>query len=244
MVLETETLRRKAIVLFDAITAPAIKRVYLDPDFSDDFVVQVLGGDAKATNVLTLTANFADGDLVRIGTLSRGIKEYKAQTVLTDTDGNFLIGGTASISIDNLIAAILVASGAGALFASSTTKHPDVSAAAGAGDTLDATAIRKGVPSNSIATSETSATAAWTTATLLGGTAFTGTMDFRASQDDVEFSRIEAEGLFDGVGIASVTSAGLFRVKCGGLLVLLFDVMALSAGEITVLGYHRGLPRG
>lgn len=244
MVLETETLRRKAITFFDAITAPTRKRIYLDPDFSDDLVLQVLGGDVKASNILTLTANLSDGDLIRVGTLSRGLKIYTAQTVLTDVDGNFLIGATASDTIDDLIAAIVIGSGAGTTFAAATTKHPDVSAAAGAGDTMDVTALRGGTSSNAIATTETSATAAWTTATLLGGTDFTGTLEFKSSMDDVEFEAVEAADLADGTTPISATAPGIFRLKVGGMLVVLLDVTALSAGDMTVLGYHRGLARG
>ena len=244
MVLETETLRRRAIKFFNTITAPALKRVYLDPDFADDLVIQVLGGDVKASSVLTLTANLSDGDLIRIGTLSRGLKIYTAQTVLTDVDGHFLIGATASDTIDNLIAAVIIGSGAGTLFAAATTKHPDVSAAAGAGDTMDATALRGGTSSNAIETEETSGTASWTGATLASGTDFTGTIEFKASMDDVEFEPVEVTDLADGTSPTSATAPGIFRLKVGGMLVVLLDVSALSAGDMTVLGYHRGLARG
>lgn len=244
MVLEPEKLRRKAITFFDAITAPASKRVYLDPDFSDDLVIQILGGEVKATSILTLTANLSDGDLVRIGTLSRGLVVYKAQTVLTNVANNFLIGATASVTIDNLIAAIILASGAGTLFAAATEVHPDVTAVAGAGDTMDVTAKRGGTSSNAIVTTETSGTASWTSGTLASGTDFTGTLEFKTAMDDVEFEPIEATDLGDGTTPTSATAPGIFRLKVGGMLVILLDVTALSAGDMTVLGYHRGLARG
>lgn len=485
MVIEAEKLRRRAIRFFDAITAPAFRRVYLDPDFADDLVIQVLGGEVNGSGVLTLTANLADGDLIRIGTLSRGLKIYTAQTVLTDVDGHFVIGGTGSItllnliaaitlgagastlyaasttahpdvtaavgasvaatetltltglplttetvviggktytwrpevdvdatgvltltgdpldgesvlidtktytfedtltnvdgnvligatasdSIDNLIAAIVLGAGSGTLYAAATTLHPTVSAAAGVGDTMDATAKspgiggntiattegltngswgaatledgaggadgdveiagdasdsidnliaaimlgagagtdyaaamtlhptvaavigvgdtmdataktvgvagnatvttetmdnaswgdttmsggvdlmnatakQPGVPSNAIVTTETSAVASWAAGTLASGTSFTGSLAFKASLDDVVFEAVEVVDLSDGTTPIVATAPGIFRLKVSGMLVLLLDVTALSAGEMTVLGYHRGLARG
>lgn len=118
-----------------------------------------------ATGTLTLSANVSNLDSVTIGT-----KTYTFQTVLTDVDGNVLIGATASDSIDNLIAAINRSAGAGITYAESTIKHTQVTAAAGAGDTMDVTAIIAGSAGNAIATTETSATASWGNATLTGGT--------------------------------------------------------------------------
>jgi hypothetical protein len=120
---------------------------------------------AAATGVLTLTGNASNTETVTIDT-----KTYTFQTVLTDVDGNVLIGATASDSIDNLIAAITLGSGAGTLYAASTTLHPTVTAAAGAGDTMDATAKKKGETGNSIATTDTMASGSWGGATLSGGT--------------------------------------------------------------------------
>ena len=117
-----------------------------------------------ASEILTLTANFSNNDTVTIDT-----KVYTMQTVLTDVDGNVLIGASASDSIDNLIAAITLGSGSGTLYAASTTLHPTATAAAGAGDTMDATANAVGTAGNSITTTETSGTASWGAATMSGG---------------------------------------------------------------------------
>jgi len=119
---------------------------------------------AAATGVLTLSANVSNGDQVLIDA-----KTYTFETFPTNVDGNVLIGATASDSIDNLIAAITLGAGAGSLYAAAMTLHPTVTAAAGAGDTMDATAKLSGTAGNTIATTETSATASWATATLLGG---------------------------------------------------------------------------
>lgn len=125
--------------------------------------VAVAAGVA-ATGILTLTANAADGETVTIGT-----KTYTFQATLTNVDGNVLIGATASDSLDNLIAAINLAAGAGTLYAASTTANGFVSAAAGAGDTMDVTALKAGTFGNTIATTETLANGSWGGATLSGG---------------------------------------------------------------------------
>jgi hypothetical protein len=106
-----------------------------------------------------------DNDTVTIGG-----KVYLFQSVLTDVNGQVLIGATASDSIDNLIAAITLGPGAGTLYATSTTLHSTVTAAVGAGDTMGATAKSTGTGGNSITTTTYSATASWGAASLLGGT--------------------------------------------------------------------------
>jgi len=117
-----------------------------------------------ATGTLTLSANVADNDTITINN-----KTYTFQTTLTNINGNVLIGATASDSIDNLVAAITRASGSGIIYAASTTQHTTVTAAPGAGDTMDATALTPGTAGNSIPTTEASATASWGAGTLLGG---------------------------------------------------------------------------
>ena len=132
----------------------------------------------KATETLTLTGNLSDGDTIVIGA-----KNYVAQETLTDVDGHFHIGATASATIDNLIAAINLTDGAVAVdYASATTINSQVSAAAGAGDTMDITAKAGGTAANSIATTETSATASWGAATMSGGEA-NGKLDLIALAD-------------------------------------------------------------
>ncbi len=125
-------------------------------------------GAIAATEILTLALNVADTETVTIDT-----KVYVFQTALTNADGNVLIGATASDSLDNLIAAITLGVGAGSTYASNMTEHPTVTAAAGAGDTMDATAKDVGTAGNAIVTTETLAGAGnqWGGATMSGGTA-------------------------------------------------------------------------
>lgn len=128
--------------------------------------------EVPATGILTLTANAANLETVTIDT-----KVYTFQTGLTNVDGNVFIGATASDSIDNLIAAINLGVGAGFLYATATTLHPTVKAAAGLGDTVDATAKVRGTGGNSIATTEGLANGSWGNATLSGGAAGQITFD-------------------------------------------------------------------
>lgn len=126
----------------------------------------VLPAAGVAAATLTLTANALDGETVTIGG-----KIYTFQATLTDVDGNVLIGATASDTLDNLIAAITLDTGAGTLYADSTTEHPDVTAAAGSGDTATITAKTAGDGANSITLGESLASGRWNGPTLRGGTA-------------------------------------------------------------------------
>lgn len=124
-------------------------------------------GGVAATETLTLTANPGNGETVTID-----LKVYTFQTILTDVDGNVLIGIDASASIDNLIAAItLDPAGSGVVYAALTTLHPTATAVAGAGDTMDAAAKGTGVQGDTIATTETllAIGSQWGAATMSGG---------------------------------------------------------------------------
>jgi hypothetical protein len=97
-------------------------------------------------------------------------KVYTFQTVLTNVDGNVLIGGSAAASLSNLIAAITLGAGAGVTYAAATTLHPTVTAVAGTVvGTMLAKAKASGSAGNTIAVSTTVTLGVWATATLLGG---------------------------------------------------------------------------
>jgi hypothetical protein len=114
---------------------------------SGRITVDVSAGGVKASGTLTLTENADDGDTVTIGTTV-----YTLQDTLTNVAFNVKIGASASVTIDNLIAAITLGSGSGTLYAAATTVHPSVTAAAGSGDTMTVTAKVTGTAGNSIAT--------------------------------------------------------------------------------------------
>lgn len=142
-----------------------------------DGVFYVPGFGVSAEQTFTLDAVRASGVLTLTGqplnneTVVMDGKTYTFQTALTDTDGNVLIGATASDSLDNLIAAVGLWDGAGTLYAASTTIHPSMHALAGSGDTMDATAKVPGTAGNSLATTEGLTDGSWGGGTLSGGAA-------------------------------------------------------------------------
>lgn len=123
---------------------------------------------AKASGTLTASGNLSNDDTVTIGG-----KAYTAKTVLSNTDGFFLIGASASATLDNLIAAITlgggIGTGSGTLYAAATTAHPTVTAAKGSASTAIITAQNFGTAGNAIATVEAGTNTAFGAATLAGG---------------------------------------------------------------------------
>ncbi len=144
-----------------------------------------------ATGILTLSGNAVDTETVTIDA-----KVYTFQDTLTDVDGNVHIGATASDSIDNLIDAINLGAGAGVDYATSMTLHPTISAAAGAGDTLDASAKIKGSDANTIVTTETMSAGSWGGATVSGGTQW-------ATADSVVWDKTSTQPVTTAIGPAS-----------------------------------------
>ena len=86
------------------------------------------------TATLTLTGLPLANETTTIGTTV-----YTWVAAATTIAYQVEIGGSASASLDNLIAAINLGSGAGTVYGSATVAHPLVTAAAGAGDTMDIT---------------------------------------------------------------------------------------------------------
>jgi len=117
-----------------------------------------------STGILTLTGNAVNNETVTLGG-----QTYTYKTALTPLADEVLIGATASDSIDNLIAAITLGAGSGSLYAAATALNTSVTAAAGAGDTMDVTAKIAGVAGDSIASTETMTTGSFGGATLSGG---------------------------------------------------------------------------
>lgn len=133
----------------------------------------VTGATSLNTNLLTaataiITASGQPGDTE---TVTINGKVYTFQVSLTNFNGNVLIGGSASATLDNLIAAINLAAGAGTTYATATTLHPTVSALAGAGDTIDLTAKTGGTAGNALTLADTAANITVSGATFSGGVA-------------------------------------------------------------------------
>lgn len=133
------------------------------------YVREAAGAPVAAANTLTLTGNAVAAEQVMIG-----LQTYSFRTVLVGAY-DVLIGATASDTLDNLIAAINGSAGAGTTYGTGTVAHPDVTAAAGAGDTMVVTAKTPGAASSLIETSETMTTGNWTYDNLYGGVDDDGT---------------------------------------------------------------------
>lgn len=126
-------------------------------------VVSDSASDACGAGTLTFSEQPANGNFVTIGT-----KKYTFQTTLTNVDGNVKISAVnTSGSIDNLIAAINLAAGAGTTYATSMTANAvDVIAFVGAGDTMTLYDKSSGtIPS----TGTLSGTSAWGATTVPAG---------------------------------------------------------------------------
>ncbi len=134
-------------------------------------VQQVVTPLSAATGVLTATGAITNTETVTIDT-----KTYTIQSVLTDVDGNVLQGSTVGDTLDNLVAAINLSTGAGSIYAASMTTHPTVRAVRGAGDTMVVMAKILGTGGNTIPTTETAVNASWGGATLSGGAGSTTTI--------------------------------------------------------------------
>jgi hypothetical protein len=159
----------------DWVNAPAAIRKTLINMSAFVLTMKHLAANAAAVGTLTLSANVADNDAVTIAAPAQfgGTRIYTFKTALTaggGYPGEVLIGGSASVSIDNLIFAINNTGTPGTNYGTGTAINIAVSAAAGAGDTMDVTATDAGAVGNTIGTTETSATASWGAATLTGGT--------------------------------------------------------------------------
>lgn len=136
------------------------------------YVREAAGGIAKASAILTLTGNATNNQTVTIGD-----RIYTFKTALSTgptVPNEVLIGTAATDSIDNLIAAINAGAGSGTTYSTGTVAHALVTAAAGAGDTMDLTAKAEGAAGNGIVLAET-IPGTWNNPATSGGTFDTGT---------------------------------------------------------------------
>lgn len=111
-------------------------------------VMGASAGAVAATGVLTVSDNADDLDEIRIGPYSY----FFDATTLVDVPFHVLIAASASLTLDNLIDAINNTGSEGTDYGTLTPQNSQVSAAAGAGDTIDFTARVAGEHGNSIPT--------------------------------------------------------------------------------------------
>ena len=118
--------------------------------------------EVAATGTLTGTTIAAD-DTVLIGDTTYTF------VAAVSSPFDVLVGASDSDSLDNLISAINGGAGEGTIYGTGTTAHPLVTAAAGAGDTMDVTAKTAGTDGNAITTVSGLTSGAFAAFTLEGG---------------------------------------------------------------------------
>jgi len=139
--------------------------------FSVDACVLTAKTKGTAGNALVSTETFTDVgnvfDAATLGTTTAGVQPdtvtvdarvYTWQDVLTNVDGNILIGATVAASQANFVAAINRELGYGSVYADATTLHATVSIGDFAANAAILTAKTGGTGGDSIATTETFAT--------------------------------------------------------------------------------------
>ena len=176
--------------------------------------------DAFASADANFPVQVLDGDMVTIDE-----KTYTFQTVLTDVDGNVLIGVDRQDSNTNLFFAINLDLGnIGVKFAASTVIHPTVSSPNGGPNGILLRARESGSAGNLIALSTTSLTINFvrdvvpsdTVTTLVGGVGPTGSIEVEIQFDNID--QIGAEDIEIHVssdGGANYTLTG--KVPANGL---------------------------
>ena len=117
------------------------------PEYVDTFATAT-----AAQGTLTLADNVTADDEVTIGSITYKFVAEPAAAY------DVAIAGSASDTIDNLIAAITFDEGLGTnegtAYGAGTVAHPDVTAAAGDNDTMTVTALVKGAAGNAIGTTD------------------------------------------------------------------------------------------
>lgn len=144
-----------------------------------DLTIYIDDNAVAASSTLTWdnAVNFADGETVTIGTTVYRFKDTMAQAY------DVKVGADGDTSLANLVKAINASGTAGVEYYTGTLIHPTVSAAAVASHATIVTAKTAGYAGNSIATSETSAHAAWTGSYLAGGGSTIGTASIGSAHE-------------------------------------------------------------
>ena len=162
-----------------AFAAPSVNGPFVVGD-APTSVAWAVTSATLASQVHTATGNFVAGDVQNIGG-----KAYTFQTVLTNVDGNVLLGATEAISLANLKAAVNLGAGAGTLYAAATAANPFKIVATSASTTITISGSAPGAYANAVAVSYTpagSVEGAWGAATLVGG------VNVAANADMVEYT--------------------------------------------------------
>lgn len=157
------------------------------PPRDDTFIEAEL---TRAESQLAFAANPSNTQTVVLGATT-----YTFKTVLAVAD-DVLIGATAEDSIENLIAAINQDAGEGTLYGTGTIANADAFAEKRPGAVMEAFAILAGVAGNTIATTTTVGSAAWSGATLAGGADIPDPSEFDLQRLPYDVTEVHAVGIF------------------------------------------------
>jgi hypothetical protein len=173
----------------------------------------------------------ATGDVADTETVTVNGKVYTFQTVLTNVDGHVLIGATAQDTIDNFVAAVNAAAGAGTKYAAATTKHTTVTAVKSGTTIAVLTAIIGGTPGNAYTLASTAAH--WTRDAATLGTL---TLGVDPSADDV------TDALFTTINASATEAVSAIDVGDNELLIVadLPGAVVLACSE-TLTGSNNAL---
>ena len=136
----------------------------------------------RAAGVLTGTTIAAADTVTIAGVVFTFVAALSAPVVPNEV----LVGISDSASLDNLIAAINGAAGAGTTYSTGTVRPSGVSAGAGAGDTMDLSATVAGVSGNTILTASSLTAGGWSAPSLFGGVDATEASRGDMMQDSVK----------------------------------------------------------
>lgn len=158
---------------------------------------------AAATGTLTTTGNAVADETVTIGAR---VYTFKAASTAAN---QVTVGANAAESLDNLVAAITGAAGAGTKYGTGTAVHADVTAVR-ASATMVVTAKVKGTAGNAIASTETMTNASW------GGSVLASGADATATQTrDALVTAINLTGQTEKWTATAITGGLLFIDQSG-----------------------------
>ena len=186
-------------------------------DLSDFSTTIDAAAAVAATSTLTLTGNAVAAETVTVGDVT-----YTWRAAVSTTANEVKIGATASDSLDNLIAAINAGAGSGTVYGSATTANPKATAAAGAGDTMVASAVAIGELGNGVVTTETMTNGSWNAAATAGGL---NANSWTGASLDFQGEAFEAASVVYGVivyvetGDATIIDSGAYQfaeIQAGG----------------------------
>lgn len=174
------------------VKSSAVKLIY-------GLLSDTTAGQAWATVALTTTGNAVNNETLTIGT-----HVYTWKGTLTGAADEILVGAAATNSLDNLVAAVNGAAGAGTTYGTGTTTNTDVVAVKTSASVVTLNARASGTTPNAVASTETMTNASFGAATLTGGTTPSNLNNYNPMGiEGLEEIRFTGAAMFGLTGIAA-----------------------------------------